>query len=119
MADGYGGARGKNSLGEIVYIGEDTARSIYVEKNKQDHDWAEHYDFAAECPTSTHNTFSCPPGRKSPLSGSTYKITTSKKWRPCNVDPFYDKSPGEVYVCVKGCDNKRVPKIFYVNPWEC
>src|ERR1035437_654568 len=74
----------------------------------------------AECPTFTYKIISCLPGRKSPLSGVTYTITTSKTWRPCNVEPFYEKNPGKVYVCVKGCtNNKRAPKIFYVTPWEC
>jgi hypothetical protein len=59
------------------------------------------------------------PHRQSPLSGVTYKITYSPKWRPCNVDPFYDKSPGQVYVCIKGCSNPRAARIFRVGPWEC
>lgn len=119
MAAGYGGARGTNSLGEIIHIGGDTADTIYVQKNKQDHEWLEHYDLRSECPTFDAKVLACLPGRRSPLSGVTYRITTSRKWRPCNTEPYFDKSPGEVYVCVKGCSNKRAPRIFYVDPWEC
>jgi hypothetical protein len=119
LAAGYGGAAGTNSRGEIIHIAGDTADGIYVQKNKSDHEWKEHYELRVECPVFSDKLLSCLPGRKSPLSGVTYKITTSRKYRPCDFAPYNDKSPGVVYLCIKGCNNPRAPRMFHVGPWEC
>ena len=119
LAAAYGGAQGTNRRGEIIRIEGDTADTLYVQRNAGDNAWAEHYVMAEECPVFTEKTLSCPPGRKSPLSGTTYRITTSKTWTPCDIPPFHDRGPGKIYVCTAGCDNPRAPKIFRVQPWEC
>ncbi|HTD27960.1 MAG TPA: hypothetical protein VK660_01070 [Xanthomonadaceae bacterium] len=119
LADDYGGAAGRNSRGEIIHIEGNSADTIYVQKSKTDHQWKEQHELRVECPVFSDRLLSCLPGRKSPLSGVTYEVTTSRKYRPCNVDPYYDKSAGQVYICIKGCDNPRAPKIFHVFPWEC
>ena len=118
-AAGYGGASGKNARGETIHISGDNAETLAVQITAQDGDWVESYDMRQECPRFTDTTLACLPGRASPLSGATYTITTSKRWKPCNVEPFHDKSAGEVYVCIAGCKNPRVPKMFKVSPWEC
>ena len=116
FAAAYGGASGQNSRGGIVHILGDIPDKIYVQRGK---DWPEEYDLRAECPGFTDTEISCRSTGKSPLAGVTYKVTTSKKYRPCKGAPYFDKSPGEVYVCVKGCGNPRAPRIMYVSPWEC
>lgn len=122
-AAGYGGASGKNALGETIHIEGDLAETLYVQAAvqdaAQDSTSVETYAMQQECPTFTDTTLACLPGRASPLSGTTYAITTSKRWKPCNVAPFHDSSPGVVYVCIAGCRNPRAPKIFHVSPWEC
>ena len=119
LAAAYGGAQGTNRRGEIIRIEGDTAETLYVQRNAIDTAWAERYVMAEECPVFTETTLSCPPGRKSPLSGTTYRITTSKKWTPCDLPPYHDKGPGTIYVCIAGCNNPRAPKVFRVQPWEC
>ena len=119
MAAGYSGASGTNKLGEVVVIGDD-AYELYVMKNKNDSilKSKEQYDFRKECQRYSKddaNFITCKPNSKSPLSGTTYKTTTSKKYHPCD-DPTFN---GTVYVCIKGCNNTRAPKIFYEKPWEC
>ena len=123
---GYGGAEGRNRLGERIYIGNDSYYELYVIRGPGDGEWSKPYDMNAECPEFRNamekglaGTFSCPPQRNFPLSGVTYRITTSNKYRPCDGDPYFDKSPGTVYVCVKGCNRKSAPSIFTESPWEC
>lgn len=120
-AEGYGGAAGRNSRGEIVRIdyADDSTFVIRVQKGAGPDRWKERYDLHAECPVFGDKWLKCLPGRNSPLSGTTYRITTSPKWRPCHGSPFFDNTPGFVYVCVKGCGNPRAPKVFRVDPWEC
>ena len=123
-AAGYGGAEGKNRRGEIIRIGGDIPDTIYVQKNKKDLNWKEQYSLAKECPAFTaifegKRQFSCNFSGKSPLAGTTYKVTTLKSYKPCDEPPYNDKSPGIVYLCVAGCDDPRVPKLLYESPWEC
>lgn len=123
---GYGGADGDNVLGQIIHIkehGEHLEPYIFVQKNETDMEGAngkgEKYRLADECPTWTEHSLVCKKNGKSPLAGTTYKITTSKQWMPCKdveIDP--SDEAGTVYICTKGC-NKRTPKIFYENPYEC
>ena len=127
FASGYGGAEGRNRLGERIYIAGDSHYEIYVIKGPSAADWSKPYDMNVECPEFINamekggvgQTFSCPSQRKFPLSGTTYRITTSTKYRPCNFDPYFDKTPGIVYLCVKGCNGKSAPTIFKESPWEC
>ncbi|HEX8610823.1 MAG TPA: hypothetical protein VF800_05985 [Telluria sp.] len=124
LASGYGGASGKNKRGEIIHIGADVADTIYVQKNAKDHVWKERYVLLDECPSFRADNedvkqFSCRHDSRSPLAGTTYRVTTLKQYQPCNVPEFEDKSPGEVYVCIAGCHHRRAPAIFYVSPWEC
>lgn len=126
LADGYGGAEGLNRAGEILHI-ED--RTLYVQKDASDTAWTEasreHYDMDGQCPEfdAWHNakgaTFTCPANRDFPLSGATYKVATSRKWRSCSGAPYFDQSGDTVYVCVRGCAGRRVPEVFHVFPWEC
>ena len=123
LAAGYGGASGTNSHGEIIRIEGDIPETIYVQKDIKDFKWKEKYSLLKECPnfpaTTDAKEFSCSKTGESPLAGTTYKITTQRSYKPCNVTPYNDKSPGEVYVCIRGCENLRAPKTFYVSPWEC
>lgn len=124
FAEGYSGANGTNKLGERIYIGDDGGDgvdTIYVfEKRTKSNKWKERYDLREECPSFFlwGKQFSCLKNGKSPLAGSTYQVTTSKKWKPCGSVRAGEFN-GEVYVCIDGCNNPRAPKIFYVNPWEC
>jgi hypothetical protein len=130
FADGYGGAEGLNRAGETLHIDLGAEGYVlYVQKNADDTAWAQNsrkrYNIDRECPDfdSQHRaigeTFTCPPNRDFPLSGATYKVGTSSKWRACNVAPYFDKAGDTVYVCVHGCGGKRTPKIFREFPWEC
>ena len=117
IAAPYGGAEGKNQLGEIIGISSEVPE-IYVHKNIKDSEVNERYNLSEECPTflkGDFKKFSCKSNRKSPLAGTTYKVITSKKYHPCDDHTFN----GTIYVCIKGCNNKRAPKIFYESPYEC
>lgn len=126
FAAGYGGAEGRNRLGERILIASDSYYDLYVITGPSEGDWSKPFDMNAYCPGFSEAmnkglgaTFSCPPQKTFPLSGATYRITTSRKYRPCSAEPFYDKSPGTVYVCVKGCNSKTAPALFKESPWEC
>ena len=126
FAAGYGGAEGRNRLGERIHIGSDSYHELFIVKGPGDGVWSKPYDMNIHCPefksaleSSQVSQFSCPPQRHFPLAGATYRITRSNKYRPCSIDPFYDKSPGTVYVCVKGCGRKSVPAQLWERPWEC
>jgi hypothetical protein len=130
FADGYGGAEGLNRAGETLHIeAGDEGLTLYVQKSPDDRAWAdpsrERYSMNRECPdfdlrhNATGETFTCSPNQDFPLSGATYKVGTSSKWRSCDVAPYFDKGDDTVYVCVRGCGGKRTPKIFHVTPWEC
>lgn len=125
ISAGFGSATGKNALGETVRIDGDWGEVLLVyAKNKPEGPVAT-FDMRLECPAfadsarAENDKFTCPAGRASPLSGVTYKVTKSKRWRPCDIAPFHDKGPGVVYVCTSGCDNPRVPKTLRHEPWEC
>lgn len=126
LAAGYGGADGRNRLGETIHIASDSDYDLYVIKGPSEGDWSKPFDMNVHCPEfkiamekGSGATFSCPPQRIFPLSGATYRITTSRKYRPCSGEPFYDNSPGIVYVCINGCNSKAAPAIFKEGPWEC
>jgi hypothetical protein len=126
FAAGYGGAEGRNRLGERIYIASDSYYDLYVIRGPSESDWSKPFDMDTNCPGFSNAmnkgpgaTFSCPPKPAFPLSGTTYRITTSRKYRPCSSEPFNDNSPGTVYECVKGCNSKTAPAIFNESPWEC
>lgn len=126
FAAGYGGAEGRNRLGERIFIASDSYYELYVIRGPSERDWSKPFDMNVDCPEFSKAlgkgpgaTFSCPPQRAFPLSGTTYRITTSRKYRPCSDAPYYDNYPGTVYLCVKGCNSKTAPAIFKESPWEC
>ncbi len=123
LAASYGGAAGQNKRGEWVYIEGDMAEYIRVRKGDVGTAVLAEYSLAEECPSFENrldeNRFHCRSSGKSPLAGATYKITTKEDYMPCNVAPNYYKDPGEVYICIAGCENDRVPAMFYVAPSEC
>ena len=128
LAAGYGGAEGRNKAGEIIHFAADAYYELLVQKGDDDHEWAERYDLNVECPGFVKAmgapqggsvVFACPAGRGFPLSGATFRITTSRAYQPCDLDPYFDKSPGTIYECIAGCAGKRVPKLFRESPWEC
>jgi hypothetical protein len=121
----YSGAKGQNQLGEAIWFEEFYANSSgqgvwKIHLGKEIYEPLETYDLLEECPnillTSYGESFTCREG-KSPLSGTRYLITSLETYTPCeSVD---DMSPGTVYQCESGCGNPRVPKILYVEPYEC
>jgi len=125
LAAGYGGAEGRNRLGERIHIASDMGEELFVIRGRGDGVWSQPFQMKAECPAfdaamwQNSGTFSCPAGRQFPLSGTTYRIGTSRNHRPCATEPFSDPSPGTVYRCIKGCENQRAPALFKVSPWEC
>ncbi|WP_374355674.1 hypothetical protein [Chitinimonas sp.] len=124
FAAGYGGAEGGNRLGEIIRIEGDVPDTIYIQKGRKDSEWKERYDLNQECPNFQKifegaKYFSCRVDSKSPLTGTRFRVTLSKKYQPCNVEPLFDKTPGEIYLCVEGCNKPRVPQKLIVSPWEC
>lgn len=125
-AAGYGGAEGRNRLGERIHIGSDSYYELYIIRGPGNGIWSEPFDMNVECPEfksamikGRTSVFSCPAGRKFPLSGTTYRITTSSKYRPCESAPYFDKSPGTIYLCINGCNSKTAPTLFKESPWEC
>ena len=128
FAAGYGGAEGRNLLGERIFIASESNYDLYVFKGPNKSDWPKPFDMNTACPefgkamaefSEAMNkrpspTFSCPSHRLFPLSGTTYRITTSKKYRICDGE-----FPSIVYICVKGCNSKTAPSIFKESPWEC
>lgn len=55
--------------------------------------------------------FTCKKIHGSPLSGATYIGTVSKRKKDA-CGEYY-----RIFLCVDGCSS--VPKIFYLEPWEC
>ena len=123
---GYGGADGNNRRGERISIGSDSHYALYIISGSDPGVWSKPHDMNLECPDFAKAmekgigaTFSCPAKRAFPLGGATYRIKLSKKYMPCDVEPFNDKSPGIIYQCIRGCNKKSVPPVFTENPWEC
>ena len=64
------------------------------------------------CDYTAYSTkFTCKKMRGSPLSGATYLVTFSRKKKD-GCGSYY-----RIFLCIKDCS--YVPKIFYVDPWEC
>lgn len=128
FAASYGGAEGRNRLGERIFIASETYYDLYVIRGPNESDWSKPFDMNTACPEfgkakaefgeamykRPGPTFSCPSQRSFPLSGTTYRITTSRRYRPC-----HDEFPGVVYICVKGCNSKTAPSIFNESPGSC
>ena len=128
FAASYGGAEGRNARDERVYIASDSFYELYIIVGEGDGTWSNPFDMNAECPefssavskgADVSPTFTCPAGRRFPLSGATYRIEFSKAYRPCADEPYLDDTPGVVYVCLAGCDGAQIPKQFNEQPWEC
>lgn len=124
VAAGYGGAQGVNARGEIIHISGDMGETLYVQNGPGDTAWTEQYAIGDVCPSfnaalAEDTQFSCPADTPSPLAGATYRVTKSDTYRPCDIPPFNDPTPGVVYVCVEGCANSRAPALLHESPWEC
>ena len=126
FAGGYGGAMGKNSLGQIIESAPDDGEKIIVydeDPHLIQNPKHKIYKTLDECPQalkviSTTNitnrtpSFQCSKSEKSPLAGATFNIIISKKIKDIC------KGNAEVYKCVMGC-KKNVPPVMVEQPWEC
>ena len=118
LAWDFGGASGKNAIGQIIAIEGSYVNlklSIYP-KNPKD-STPQTFTFDNECsvkPSTNPNfhgigeSFSCRKDSESPLAGVTYKVVADK-----------GKCAGWIYYCIRGCGSKNVPNIMYENRWEC
>jgi hypothetical protein len=113
-AEGFGGASGSNKLGEIFHLDQ---AGIYVQKNELDKKWEEDYTTEVDrfdISSIQEETFIIfNPSGKSPLAGVTYKVDYSKKTKNTCGKPM------KIFQCIKGCEGRRVPQVFFVQPWEC
>lgn len=119
VADSFGGAHGKNRLGDDIHIGgeyDDLTIEVYGKNHDKSKPAKEAYRFSDECKVirSKRKDFIglgaaivCKKEGRSPLAGVTYKVTSVKQ-----------ECGGWLYTCVKGC-NRRVPATMYEQPWEC
>ena len=119
-AGGYGGAWGKNRVGQSVHIYD----QVYVYKSGRSGRRTDvvvaQMQFDEECswvgltPVSEAMALDCRKGSASPMRGAYYMIGTSPRHRDgCG------RVPARVYRCVKGCGPNRVPLIFIEEPEEC
>jgi len=138
-ASGYEAAKGSNEAGEVLLIDlEYTEKYLECTKKSPEEvcsnvdepimeevisvskgDVLEKYSLTKECQNTRQYSISCPRSARFPLAGTKYIETTSEDYKPCDVEPYFNKGSGKVYKCVEGCNNPRAPKIFYVQPWEC
>ena len=125
---GYGGAEGKNRLGQIIHFSESSdgvSFDIWVENPKLKPENYLFFKMEAECPslikwldiTSPQSNerpiIQCRADGKSPLAGATYtKVRSKKIMNTCG-------DPATIFKCTKGCRNKSVPLLIIESPWEC
>lgn len=122
FAGGYGGAEGKNGLGQTVGFSSEDLHQIWVHDPKQGKDHFVTYQMSAECPAIIEwldaepkkgLLIRCAAKGQSPLAGATYTKVTSKRIRnTCN-------EPATFFKCVAGCERKDVPRVIVEQPWEC
>jgi hypothetical protein len=122
MAWSYGGAEGRNSLGQTVGFTSEDLHQIWVHDPKQGKDHFVTYQMSVECPEIVEWLdvepkkglhIRCSSSGQSPLAGTTYTKLKSKRIRNvCN-------EPATVFQCVAGCERKQVPRIIVEQPWEC
>ena len=114
LADGFGGAEGKNRLDQLIHIWGDVDYSISVLDKKRN--TLAVYPFKDECKYTREEPpyeFSCSANGKSPLAGATYRVTESKtRQNVCG-------SAYTIYLCIAGCTKKSIPAVFYEQPYEC
>lgn len=122
IAWGYGGAEGKNNLGQAVGFTSEDLHQIYVRDPKQGKGHFLTYEMSRECPAIIEwldaepikgLLIHCSSNGLSPLAGATYTKVKSKRIK--NVC----KEPATVFKCVAGCERKAVPQIIVEQPWEC
>lgn len=113
---GFGGAEGKNKLGEVVLVGEAKGSDWGIYVKEPNSESQKEFSFNMECKwdwKATPLTFSCNPNGNSPLAGATYKVQTSKTEKnDCD-------QPRSLWVCIAGCNRPSVPQVFRIDPWEC
>lgn len=122
FAWGYGGAEGKNSLGQTVGFTSEDLHQIWVHDPKQGKDHFITFEMSTECPEIIEwldaepkkgTLIRCSSVGQSPLAGTTYTKSKSKRIKnTCNA-------PATVFTCVAGCGRKEVPLIIVEQPWEC
>jgi hypothetical protein len=122
IAWSYGGAEGKNSLGQTVGFTSEYLHQIWVHDPKQEKEHFITYEMSTECPAIIEwldaepkkgLRIHCPSNGQSPLAGATYTKAKSKRIK--NVC----EEPATVFKCVAGCERKAVPQIIVEQPWEC
>jgi hypothetical protein len=113
------GLEAKNRLGQSIYVGplmseEDKIAITEPSSGKVNRE----YLLADECPSWKRKTgdlqreFTCLQSGKSPLAGATCQFRVLAKKNECG-----DKM--RAYICVAGCQPKRVPLQIVLTPWEC
>lgn len=112
---GYGGARGKNRLGQTIHIQQEVGLRIYIE-NKSEREWVGGYNFDEECREILDDKqyvkeIVCKKNGKSPLAGATYKVIPNPNQNDCDY--------AATYKCIDGCQEKRVPLEIVEGTWEC
>jgi hypothetical protein len=122
LAAGYGGAQGKNDLGQTVGFTPEDLHQIWVRDPRRGADHFITYEMSSECPAIIEwlgaepvkgLLIRCPAGGQSPLAGTTYTKVRSKRIKNTCDDP------ATIFKCVAGCERKVVPKIIVEQPWEC
>lgn len=114
MAGAWGQLSGKNALGHVVTITDETrsgSPAVVVSGREGDIE----YPFRGACSFNLEDAafqppakFSCSPKGASPLAGTAFEQVG--KTGKCRVMRFR---------CVAGCDHKQVPATLVYQPWEC
>lgn len=128
FSSGYGGAEGKNRMGQIIYFSDSIASASRYEINvstpNQGENGYKKFSMESECPELTEwiditrpeinkkPIIHCRADGKSPLAGATYTKIRTKKIMKCGA-------PATAFKCIKGCENKSVPLLIVESPWEC
>lgn len=122
FASGYGGAEGRNGLGQRVGFTPEDLHQIWVHDPKQGKDHFVTYEMTSECPEIIRwldvkpkkgLLIRCSSSGQSPLAGTIYTKVKSKRIRnTCN-------GPAILFKCEAGCERKDVPRIIVEQPWEC
>lgn len=107
-------AQGTNRLGEVIQIESNYDDSlgyrIAVIRNAAKFK-CEVYDSNHECPLWDTER-ECKKDGRSPLAGAKYKVVR-------NPNPLSDPSYLEKYICISGCNEKRVPLEIVKYPDAC
>lgn len=122
IAAGYGGAEGKNRLGQTIGFKYDDSPQIEVYDTRKGKELFITYEMSNECPEIIKwlaaeprkgLRIRCSSTGHSPLAGTTYTKMKSKRIKDGCGDLVL------VFQCVAGCERKEVPKVIVEYPWEC